>query len=183
MRDLSPEEQALWAKVTETIRPLSREKPRHAEIAMIAPAKPIPPPIARKSKGPLHLVLDSTGLKVHGEGGWKARKYGYSRRRTWLKLHLAIDPETWVGLDRQKFPLWLTSTCQMVGLCGTMPASRTAPMRALWPLPTGAGPAAVLGAKTPGPRKVRVPPGASTMIESPARKVRRTLSGSERPGG
>jgi IS5 family transposase len=47
--------------------------------------------LARKSKGPLHLVLDSTGLKVYGEGEWKVRKHGYSKRRTWRKLHLAID--------------------------------------------------------------------------------------------
>jgi len=50
--------------------------------------------LSRKSKGPLHLVLDSTGLKVYGEGEWKVRKHGYSRRRTWRKLHLAIDAET-----------------------------------------------------------------------------------------
>jgi Transposase DDE domain len=47
--------------------------------------------LSRKSKGPLHLALDSTGLKVFGEGEWKVRKHGYSRRRTWRKLHLAID--------------------------------------------------------------------------------------------
>jgi IS5 family transposase len=50
--------------------------------------------LPKKATGPLHLVLDSTGLKVYGEGEWKVRKHGYSKRRTWLKLHLAIDPET-----------------------------------------------------------------------------------------
>jgi Transposase DDE domain len=50
--------------------------------------------LARKSRGPLHLVLDSTGLKVFGEGEWKVRKHGYSKRRIWRKLHLAIDAET-----------------------------------------------------------------------------------------
>jgi IS5 family transposase len=50
--------------------------------------------LARKGKGPLHLVLDSTGLKVYGEGEWTVRKHGYSKRRTWRKLHLAIDAET-----------------------------------------------------------------------------------------
>ncbi|QDV39345.1 Transposase DDE domain protein (plasmid) [Tautonia plasticadhaerens] len=50
--------------------------------------------LARRGKGPLHLVLDSTGLKVYGEGEWKVRKHGYSRRRTWRKLHLAIDAQT-----------------------------------------------------------------------------------------
>ncbi len=50
--------------------------------------------LPKKATGPLHLVLDSTGLKVYGEGEWKVRKHGYSKRRTWLKLHLAVDPRT-----------------------------------------------------------------------------------------
>jgi IS5 family transposase len=50
--------------------------------------------LPKKSAGPLHLVLDSTGLKVYGEGEWKVRQHGYSKRRTWLKLHLGIDPQT-----------------------------------------------------------------------------------------
>lgn len=50
--------------------------------------------LARKGKGPIHLVLDSTGLKVFGEGEWKVRKHGYSKRRTWRKLHLAIDADS-----------------------------------------------------------------------------------------
>jgi hypothetical protein len=45
-----------------------------------------------KSKGKrIHVVLDSTGLKVFGEGEWKVRQHGYSKRRTWMKLHLAVD--------------------------------------------------------------------------------------------
>jgi hypothetical protein len=50
--------------------------------------------LPKKASGPLHLVLDSTGLKVYGEGEWKVRQHGYSKRRTWLKLHLAVDPES-----------------------------------------------------------------------------------------
>ena len=50
--------------------------------------------LPKKADGPLHLVLDSTGLKVYGEGEWKVRQHGYSKRRTWLKLHLAVDPQT-----------------------------------------------------------------------------------------
>jgi hypothetical protein len=50
--------------------------------------------LPKRATGPLHLVLDSTGLKVYGEGEWKVRQHGYSQRRTWLKLHLAIDPQT-----------------------------------------------------------------------------------------
>lgn len=44
-----------------------------------------------KKKKPLHAVVDATGLKVFGEGEWKVRQHGYSKRRTWRKLHLAID--------------------------------------------------------------------------------------------
>jgi hypothetical protein len=50
--------------------------------------------LPKKAQGSLHLVIDSTGLKVYGEGEWKVRQHGYSKRRTWLKLHLAVDPET-----------------------------------------------------------------------------------------
>ncbi|MBV7437054.1 IS5 family transposase [Aeromonas sp. sif2416] len=41
------------------------------------------------------LVIDSTGLKVFGEGEWKVRKHdGHDKRRVWRKLHLAVDPAT-----------------------------------------------------------------------------------------
>ena len=47
------------------------------------------------SKGKItDLVLDSTGLKVYGEGEWKVRTHGKSKRRTWKKLHVAINPAT-----------------------------------------------------------------------------------------
>lgn len=42
-------------------------------------------------KEPLHVVVDSTGLKIFGEGEWKVRQHGWSKRRTWRKLHLGID--------------------------------------------------------------------------------------------
>jgi len=46
------------------------------------------------SKGPIDLVIDSTGIKIYGEGEWKVRQHGYSKRRTWRKLHLGVNPET-----------------------------------------------------------------------------------------
>ena len=51
MRGLSPEERALWARVTETIRPLSRDPLPEPEPQAVCP-RPVPPPIARKPKGP-----------------------------------------------------------------------------------------------------------------------------------
>ena len=41
----------------------------------------------------LHIVMDSTGLKVYGEGEWKVRQHGYSKHRTWRKIHIALNPE------------------------------------------------------------------------------------------
>lgn len=41
-----------------------------------------------------HQVIDSTGLKVFGEGEWKVKKYGQEKRRIWRKLHLAVDADT-----------------------------------------------------------------------------------------
>ena len=48
--------------------------------------------LPKKAAGALDLVMDSSGLKVYGEGEWKVRQHGASKRRTWRKLHLAIDP-------------------------------------------------------------------------------------------
>ena len=47
---------------------------------------------AGKLLGP--CISDSTGLKVFGEGEWKVRQHGYTKRRTWRKLHLSVDSET-----------------------------------------------------------------------------------------
>jgi hypothetical protein len=41
-----------------------------------------------------HLVVDSTGVKVYGEGEWKVRQHGIGKRRTWRKLHFCVDEAT-----------------------------------------------------------------------------------------
>jgi len=41
----------------------------------------------------LIVVVDSTGVKVYGEGEWKVRQHGASKRRTWRKAHLAVLPD------------------------------------------------------------------------------------------
>jgi hypothetical protein len=50
--------------------------------------------IAQKVGHVAHLVFDSTGLKVYGEGEWKVRTHGKDKRRKWKKLHLAVDTQT-----------------------------------------------------------------------------------------
>ena len=46
------------------------------------------------NRRPVELVIDSSGLKVFGEGEWKAYKHGREKRRGWIKVHAAIDPKT-----------------------------------------------------------------------------------------
>lgn len=50
-------------------------------------------PVVPKDKA-VHVVVDSTGVKVYGEGEWKTRQHGVGKRRTWRKLHLGVDEET-----------------------------------------------------------------------------------------
>ncbi|CAD6514107.1 hypothetical protein LMG28727_00840 [Paraburkholderia kirstenboschensis] len=59
---------------------------RGQELNMVLPAL--------RSGKPLHLVVDSAGLKLYGEGEWKVRKHGHSKRRTRRKVHLAMDANT-----------------------------------------------------------------------------------------
>lgn len=48
----------------------------------------------RGGTGPLHLLIDSTGIKAEGEGEWNARKHGGPKRRIWRKTHIGVDEET-----------------------------------------------------------------------------------------
>src|SRR3954466_780964 len=51
-------------------------------------------PHARTSGGPVHLLVDSTGVKLSEPGEWLVEKHGTQRRRAWRKLHLGVDAET-----------------------------------------------------------------------------------------
>lgn len=49
--------------------------------------------LPKKANQKLSIVMDSTGLKIYGEGEWKVRQHGVSKRRTWRKLHIGANPE------------------------------------------------------------------------------------------
>jgi hypothetical protein len=49
--------------------------------------------LPKKTSQSLNIVMDSTGLKIYGEGEWKVRMHGVSKRRTWRKLHVGANPE------------------------------------------------------------------------------------------
>lgn len=44
----------------------------------------------KSNRKKLYLSIDSSGLKVFGEGEWKVRQHGYSKKRTWKKLHIGL---------------------------------------------------------------------------------------------
>lgn len=72
---------------------LGLKVPHYSSFSRRAAALTIKLPRKERS-GSLDLVIDSTGLKVHGEGEWKTRTHGKQKRRTWRKYHVAIDPAT-----------------------------------------------------------------------------------------
>ena len=49
---------------------------------------------SKKSGEITDIVVDSTGLKVYGEGEWKVRKHGAGKHRTWMKMHVVMDVQS-----------------------------------------------------------------------------------------
>ena len=69
--------------------------PDHTTFSRRSPGLALAGSLAQaQARGPVHVVIDATGLKVHGAGEWLVEKHGGRGRRTWRKLHLAVDPGT-----------------------------------------------------------------------------------------
>jgi hypothetical protein len=66
--------------------------PDHSTLSRRAETLEVPRPISRT--GPVHLLVDSTGLRLCGPGEWLVEKHGTRRRRSWRKLHIGVDAET-----------------------------------------------------------------------------------------
>ena len=67
--------------------------PDHSTLSRRAETLEVPKPCP-SSGGPVHLLVDSTGLRLCGPGEWLVEKHGTRRRRSWRKLHIGIDAET-----------------------------------------------------------------------------------------
>ncbi len=66
--------------------------PDHTTLSRRGETLHVPRP--RPGSGPLHLLVDSTGLRLCGPGEWLVEKHGTRTRRAWRKLHLGVDAET-----------------------------------------------------------------------------------------
>ena len=73
-----------------TLLDLALSAPDHSTVSRRAVILPAIQP-ASVPHGPLHVLIDSTGLQVYGAGQWLEAKHGAKSRRTWRKLHLAVD--------------------------------------------------------------------------------------------
>jgi hypothetical protein len=71
---------------------LSLAVPDHSTLSRRAETLEVARP--RCGREPVHLLVDSTGLKLCGPGEWLEEKHGTRRRRSWRKLHLATDADT-----------------------------------------------------------------------------------------
>ena len=68
--------------------------PDHSTLSRRAKTLKLLKPRSGLGCGPVHLLVDSTGLRLCGPGEWLAEKHGTKRRRAWRVLHLATDADT-----------------------------------------------------------------------------------------
>lgn len=72
----------------------SLKSPDHSTLCLRAATLSVKIRIHPLSSQPLHIVVDSSGVKVYGEGEWKVRQHGWSKRRIWKKMHIGVDEGT-----------------------------------------------------------------------------------------
>ena len=68
--------------------------PDHSTLSRRAGTLEVPRPRSGAGGEPVHLLVDSTGLKLRGAGEWLREKHGTKVRRSWRKLHLGTDADT-----------------------------------------------------------------------------------------
>ena len=80
--------------------------PDHTTLCRRAETLEVPRPRPRSDGEPVHLLVDSTGLKLCGAGEWLLEKHGTKTRRSWRKLHIGMDaehrPDCRGGADHQR---------------------------------------------------------------------------------
>ncbi len=68
--------------------------PDHSTLSRRAATLEVPRPRPHRDGEPMHLLVDSTGLKLCGAGEWLVEKHGIKTRRSWRKLHVGMDADT-----------------------------------------------------------------------------------------
>jgi hypothetical protein len=73
-----------------TLMDLTITVPDHTTVSRLAVTLPVIP-ASSAPHGPLHVLIDSTGLQVYGAGQWPEAKHGAKSRRKWHTSYLAVD--------------------------------------------------------------------------------------------
>jgi hypothetical protein len=95
--------------------------PDHSTLSRRAETLEVPKPCP-SSRGPVHLLVDSTGLQLGGPGEWLIEKHGSQRRRSWRKLHIDVDAETGQILASELTPHDVEDGSQVEALLDQIPA-------------------------------------------------------------
>ncbi len=75
---------------------LDLKAPDHTTLSRRSKDVTVPAP-TRVHDGPIHLIVDSTGLKISGAGEWHAHRHKNSKaRRQWRKLHVGVDEDGFI---------------------------------------------------------------------------------------
>ena len=132
--------------------------PDHSKLSRRAATVEVPRPRASPGAGPLHLLVNSTGLKLCGAGEWLHEKHGAKVRRSWRKLHLGVD----AGTGRIAVSLLTARDADDVSQVGPLLDQIEEPLaslRATTPMTRNASPRASAPAtRTPPSSCRRVPP-------------------------
>ena len=75
------------------LTPLELDVPDYTTLSRRGRKLEIELPVSKKETS-IHVVFDSSGMKIYGEGEWKVRMHGVGKRRTWRKLHIGVDEAT-----------------------------------------------------------------------------------------
>ena len=75
-----------------TLPSLTLAVPDHSTLSRRAETLKVARP--RPGSAPVHLLVDSTGLKLCGSGEWLLKKHGTRTHRSWRKLHIGVDADT-----------------------------------------------------------------------------------------
>ena len=70
--------------------------PDHSTLSRRNQSVKVGPKFGHLPPGPVSLIVDSTGLKVCGQGEWHSKKHGKKQRRTWKKLHIGVGEDGWI---------------------------------------------------------------------------------------
>jgi len=84
----------LLRSLTEILKLDELPIPNHSTLSRRGQRLKVSLQVKRAANPPLHILVDSSGLKIYGEGEWLQQKHGAKSRRRWRKLHIALDAET-----------------------------------------------------------------------------------------